>query len=314
MTTTAASVRALTRPRRLVPGDRVAVIAPSGPIPPDRLDTGMDILRSWDLDVVMAPHVLERHRSGYLAGEDTARARDLQEAWLDPSVAAVICARGGYGAQRMVDLLDWAAMREVEPKAFVGFSDVTALHEAFAVRLGLATLHGPMTAGLAFIKDSLTQEHLRRTLFEPQSVRLLSSPTARTLVPGRARGVTAGGCLTLLSSELGTRRARPSLSGAIVVIEDVGEEPYRLDRALTQLLRSDHFRGVSGFALGSWEGCGAVGQIRALMLDRLAPLGVPIIEELGFGHCDSSLTVPLGVPALLDADTATLTFDVPALV
>ncbi|GGO95016.1 S66 peptidase family protein [Wenjunlia tyrosinilytica] len=303
----------LVRPARLRGGDRVVIVAPSGPIPRERLDAGVDILRAWDLDVEVGEHVLDTHSSGYLAGGDADRARDLQRAWLDPGVAAVICARGGYGAQRMVDLLDWDAMRAAGPKVFVGFSDVTALHEAFAVRLGLATLHGPMAAGVAFVKDGPTQEHLRRTLFEPENARVLTSPAAAPLVPGTAHGVTAGGCLSLIAAEAGTPHARRSLRGAIWVIEDVAEEAYRLDRCLTQLLRSGLLDGVAAVALGSWQDCSPEDEVRRLMLDRLGPLGVPVLWELGFGHCPSHITVPLGVPALLDAGNGTLTLDVPAL-
>src|SRR5690606_2401815 len=133
----------LTRPRRLRAGDRVVVVSPSGPVPKESLETGCAILREWGLDVVVAPHALDRHPSfDYLAGSDQDRARDLQEAWCDPSVSGVICARGGYGAQRMIELIDWAAMRAAGPKVLVGFSDITALHGAFATPLGLAAVHG----------------------------------------------------------------------------------------------------------------------------------------------------------------------------
>ncbi|WP_030900444.1 S66 peptidase family protein [Streptomyces sp. NRRL F-5126] len=304
----------LTRPRRLVPGDRVAVVAPSGPVPEDRLQAGLDILRGWDLDPVVAPHVLDRHpRFGYLAGEDADRARDLTAAWCDPDVAAVLCARGGYGAQRMVDLLDWDAMRAAGPKAFVGFSDITALHEAFATRLGVATLHGQMTSAAVFLKDAESQQHLRATLFEPESVQTLGLPTARALVPGRARGITLGGCVSLLAADLATPHARPSAAGGLLMIEDTGEEAYRLDRILTQLLRAGWLDGVAGIGLGSWQECGPYEEVRDVFLDRLGGLGVPVVEEMGFGHGDTALTVPFGVPAVLDAGTATLTLEVPAL-
>ncbi|WP_405499461.1 LD-carboxypeptidase [Streptomyces niveus] len=304
------------RPPRLRPGAKVAVVAPSGPVPADRLEAGLDLLRGWGLDPVVAPHVLDRHREfDYLAGTDEARARDLQDAWCDPTVAAVLCARGGYGVQRMVDLLDWDAVRAAAPKPFVGYSDITALHEAFAVRAGVATLHGPMVAALTFLKDPATQESLRATLFEPDTVRTVGQATARALVPGRAHGITLGGCVSLLAADLGTPHARPSAAGGLLLIEDIEEEPYRLDRILTQLLRSGWLDGVAGIVLGSWAGCGPYETVRALLLDRLGGLGVPIVEELGFGHGPTNLTVPLGVPAVLEAstDVATLTMDVPAL-
>jgi muramoyltetrapeptide carboxypeptidase len=303
------------RPPRLRPGDRVALVAPSGPVPDERLDAGLDILRGWDLDPVVMPHTRETHPAlGYLAGADEARARDLTEAWCDPSVAAVICARGGYGVQRMADLADWTAMREAGPKVFVGYSDITALHEAFAVRLGVVTLHGPMAGATTFLKDARTQESLRATLFEPESVQTLHAlDGARTMVPGRARGTTLGGCVSLLAADLGTAHARPSARGGLLLIEDVGEEDYRLDRILTQLLRAGWFDGVTGVLLGSWAECGPYEQIRAVLTDRLGGLGVPVIEEFGFGHGPTNLTVPLGIPAVLDADARTLTLDLPAL-
>ncbi|MFB7368725.1 LD-carboxypeptidase [Streptomyces sp. NPDC056222] len=303
-----------TRPRRLRPGSRVAVVAPSGPIPEERLAAGLDLLRGWELEPVVAPHVLDTHRElGYLAGADENRARDLQEAWCDPTVSAVICARGGYGVQRMVDLIDWSAIRAAGPKVFVGYSDVTALHEAFAVRAGLATLHGPMVAAAAFLKDPRTQESLRSTLFEPESVRTLGLDTARAMIPGRAHGVTLGGCVSLLAADLATPHARPSARGGLLLLEDVGEEPYRLDRILTQLLRSGWLDGVAGIGLGSWEECGPYEEVRAVLADRLGGLGVPVVEEMGFGHSETALTFPLGVPGVLDAEAGTLTMDVPAL-
>ncbi|GAA2915519.1 MULTISPECIES: S66 peptidase family protein [Streptomyces] len=306
----------LLRPPRLAPGARVAVIAPSGPVPEERLQAGLDILRGWDLDPVVAPHVLGRHRAlDYLAGTDAERAADLRDAWCDPSVAAVLCARGGYGAQRMVDLLDWAAMRAAGPKVFAGFSDITVLHQAFATRLGLATLYGPGVAGVDFLKNARAQEQLRATLFEPESVRTLTAvpPGGSALVPGRARGVTLGGCLSLLASDLGTPHAHAAARGGLLLIEDIGESPYRLDRYLTQLLRTGWLDGVAGIVLGSWATCGPYEDLRAVFADRLGGLGVPVVEEFGFGHGEGALTMPLGLVAELDAGTGTLTFGEPAL-
>ncbi|MFC9300345.1 LD-carboxypeptidase [Streptomyces albidoflavus] len=309
------SLSPLTRPARLAPGARVAVVAPAGPVPEESLESGLDLLRGWGLDPVVAPHVLDRHPAfPYLAGEDADRAADLQNAWCDPSVDAVFCARGGYGCQRMTGLLDWEAMRAAHPKPFVGYSDITALHEQFAVRLGVATLHAPMAATAGFLKNEAAREHLRATLFDPESVRVLTSATGRVLVPGRARGVTLGGCVSLLAAELGVAHTRPSATGGLLLIEDIGEEAYRLDRILTQLQRARWLDGVRGVALGSWEECGPYEEVRAVLRDRLGPLGVPVAEEFGFGHGEGALTMPFGLPAELDADAGTLTLDVPALV
>ncbi|MFJ2768802.1 LD-carboxypeptidase [Streptomyces sp. NPDC087300] len=313
-------MRPLVRPARLTPGARVAVVAPSGPVPDDGLQTGLDILRGWDLDPFVLPHVLDRHPEfDYLAGADAARARDLERAWCDPSVSAVFCAKGGYGSQRMVELVDWAAMRAAlrshGPKVFLGYSDITPLHEAFANRLGVATLHGPMTAVLDFLKNARAQEHLRTTLFAPEEAQVIRavSEASRALVGGRARGVTLGGCVSLLAAELGTPHARASARGGLLCIEDIGEEAYSVDRILTQLLRARWLEGVAGVVLGSWQECEPADQVRALLADRLGGLGVPVLTEFGFGHCEGALTIPFGVPGELDADAGTLTLDVPAL-
>ncbi|MGW1180005.1 S66 peptidase family protein [Streptomyces drozdowiczii] len=308
----------LTRPARLRPGARVAVVSPSGPVPADRLEPGLDLLRGWGLDPVAMPHARDVHRElDYLAGADEARARDFQDAWCDPSVDAVVCARGGYGAHRMVDLVDWAAVRAAGPKVFVGYSDITVLHEALALRAGFATLHGPMVGAETFLKDPRTQESLRAALFEPETQLALGLEEARALVPGRARGITYGGCVSLLAADLGTPHGRASARGGLLVIEDTTEDPYSLDRILTQLLRAGALDGVAGVACGSWAGCGPYEKVRAVLADRLGGLGVPVVEELGFGHGPTGLTIPLGVPAVLDAPAdggpATLTVEVPAL-
>ncbi|MGF1338659.1 S66 peptidase family protein [Streptomyces flavovirens] len=318
MTGTAPVLAPLRRPARLRPGARVAVVAPSGPVPADRLEAGLDLLRGWDLEPVVASHALDRHPVlGYLAGTDEDRARDLQEAWCDPTVDAVLCARGGYGAHRMVDLLDWPAIRAAGPKAFVGYSDITVLHEAFALRAGFSTLHGPMIATEVFLEDAATQDALRSTLFEPESVRTLGLDTAAALVPGRARGVTYGGCVSLLAADAGTPGARAPARGGLLVIEDIAEDPYRLDGILTRLLRAGTLDGTTGIACGSWRDCGPYEEVRAVLADRLGGLGIPVVEELGFGHGPTALTVPLGVPAVLDAPgdggRCTLTAEVPAL-
>jgi len=309
----AGSLSALRRPPRLVPGDRVAVVAPSGPVEPERLDAGLAVLRGWGLEPVVFPHARDVGALPYLAGDDAERARDVEEAWCDASIAAVLCARGGFGAQRLVGLLDWERMARARAKAFVGFSDATALHEAIAARLGLATLYGPMVAARVFVTDPETQEHLRATLFEPESVQSLSPSTARTIVGGRSAGVTVGGCLTLLATDLGTPAARSTASGGVLLLEDVAVEPYELDRCLTQLARAGLLDGVAGVVLGSFEGYEPYDDLRAVLVERLGPLGVPVMEEVGFGHSPSALTAPLGVPCVLDADDCSLAFDVPAL-
>jgi muramoyltetrapeptide carboxypeptidase len=319
------------RPPRLRPGSRVAVVAPSGRGDPDALAEGCRILASWDLDVRLGPHALTGHPSlSYLAGTDADRAADLQQAWLDPSIDAVLCARGGYGAQRIVDLLDWPAMAAVPPKIFTGFSDVTALHEAFALRLGVPTLHSPNICGTGFTAFPDAQQSLHQALFAPDTpaARTLTSDPSAWLAPGRATGTTAGGNLTMLAANLGTpdgrdphpsaptphssaptpHHPRSGFGGCILLLEDVNEECYRVDRMLTQLLRSGALDGVAGIALGTWTGCLPAEGVRPVLADRLAGLGIPVAWGFGFGHTSPQPTIPLGVAAELDSATGTLTF------
>ncbi|SFS69677.1 S66 peptidase family protein [Saccharopolyspora flava] len=308
------STRELTRPPRLHPGDVVAVVAPAGPVPTELLETGLALLRDWGLEVRVGKHVLDRHsRLDYLAGADADRATDLQRAWCDPEVKAVFCARGGYGCLRMIDHLDFGELATATPKILVGSSDVTALHEVFAAELGLATIFGPMIATKAFVHDDKARDHLRRTLFAPEGVTILTGRHAATMVPGRALGVTYGGNLSLLAGSLGAGLAARPPERGIALLEDVTEEPYRLDRFLIQLIRAGFFRGATGIALGSWTDCGPMDEVRAMLEDLLGDLGVPILWELGFGHCEAQRTVPLGVAAELDADAQRLSILQPAL-
>ncbi len=304
--------RSLIRAERLHAGDTVAVVSPSGPVPADRLDRGLAVLTGWGLDVRLMAHVRDTHPElPYLAATDAQRTDDLVTAWTDPGVQAVLCARGGYGAHRMLDLVDWAAMAAAGPKVFVGFSDATALHQAFATRLGLSTLHGPVVTSLGDGSDEASREHLRAMLFAPEeSLPLVAG--AGTLVPGRATGVLAGGNVALLAAALGTPDGVPP-ADAVAVLEDVAEPLYKLDRLLTQLLRAGWFDRVRGVVLGDFTDCGPPAEVRALMLDRLGGLGIPVVEGAPVGHEPGNLAFPLGVPATLDADAGTLTLREPAL-
>ncbi|HWD06766.1 MAG TPA: LD-carboxypeptidase [Amycolatopsis sp.] len=297
------------KPPRLVAGDTVALVAPSGPVEPDLLAAALPRLRAWGVKVRVGEAVRSSH--GYLSAPDEVRAAEFTEAWLDPEVTCVLAARGGYGAQRMLDLVDWAALRSAGPKVLAGSSDVTALHRALATHLSLDTLFSPMPASALF--DEPAAEHLRRTLFEPERTRVLTARAADVLVPGHASGVLVGGNLSLLAAGVGTPE-QGSAAGGIVLLEDVTESAYRIDRMLTQLVRAGWFSEVRAVVLGSWAGCGDPAQLRALLLDRLAPLGVPVLGDFGFGHVASSPTLPLGAAACLDTERATLTLDSPALV
>lgn len=293
---------ALVRPPLLRPGAVVVVVEPSSPVPVGRLDAGLAVLRGWGLEVVEAPHL--RHTDPdlpYLAGADADRAGDLQEAWLDPDVAAVLCGRGGYGVPRLLDLLDWSAMGRARPKPVLGFSDITPLLHGIGARLGVATVHGPVVTGIGD-GDEASREHLRRLLLGTSVGEARTEPFAEgltTLVPGRAEGPLVGGNLALLAASVGTPDLLPA-DGAIAVLEDVDETPFRLDRLVTQLLRSGWFEGVRGVVLGGFTGCGDPDQVRVTMAERLRALGVPVVADAPIGHDQPNLAWWMGGRAVLE--------------
>jgi muramoyltetrapeptide carboxypeptidase len=288
-------------PPSLHAGDRIAVVSPSGPADPARLERGCAVLRGLGLEVVVGKHALDRFPHGltYLAGADADRAADLQEAWCDPRISAVFCARGGYGAARILDHLDWAALGRATPKLLHGSSDITALHAAFGRRLGVPTSFGPMLGLTVADAEPEGLDHLRHALFGE------AAPVHGThaLRGGRARGVLTGGTLTLLTSLLGTAHAPEPAAGRIAFLEDVGEQPYRVDRMLTQLLQAGWFEGVAGIVLGTWIDCG---DLTAVFADRLTPIGAPILAGVPVGHGPRQLTIRLGAEAVLDADALVL--------
>lgn len=292
----------------LRPGDAVAVVSPSGPARRDLVEAGAALLRSWGLRPQVAPHAYARR--GYLAGADSQRTADLNAALADPRVRAVICTRGGYGAQRIADALDTDAVRR-DPKPVVGFSDVTALQLALWRRARLACLHGPGAAWRGGRTGAASAESLREALMTTGPAVLKrdeSTVTAPVTVPGVASGRLLGGNLCLLATSLGTGDV-PEMSGAILLLEDVDEPPYKADRMLTQLRRAGVLSGLAGVALGQFTRCGddASSGIPEVLAERLTDLGVPVLGGLPVGHGTEPLTVPVGVPATLDASAGTLT-------
>ena len=289
---------------RIRPGDRVALVAPAGPAPAELLATAVELVESWGLEPIAYPSATAVHaRADYLSGDDRVRAADVQQAWCDPDIAGIFCIRGGYGAVRILDLLDRDAMADAEPKPLYGSSDITALHEWMREQLGVPTWFTPMLSTHVMADDEVARDALRTAVLDPEAVREWTSPRAVSLVEGQAEGTLIGGNLSLLSTTTGARN-RPPLdhTGCIALLEDYTESTYRIDGYLHTLLRSGWFDGVTGIALGSWAMCSPVEEIHALCLELLAPLGIPMIGEVGFGHGPGAHSIPLGVPGVLRAD------------
>lgn len=247
-------------------------------------------------------------REGYLAGSDLRRLEELRAAIIDPSVRAIVAARGGYGAQRLLDGLDPELVRS-HPKILVGFSDITALHALWA-RAGVRSIHGAMVAALGRGDEALL-ERWRGLLYGA-----VSEPVGdlRAIVGGRAEGVLVGGNLAILAALCGTPYA-PPLDGAILFLEDIGERPYRVDRMLTTLHHAGWLARVAGVALGAFTesppGSDGV-EVSEVLVERLGALQVPVVMGVPAGHIDDNLELPFGSRVALDADAGMLTFLEPA--
>ncbi|MBG6104359.1 muramoyltetrapeptide carboxypeptidase [Micromonospora vinacea] len=306
----AGAKRALRAPA-LAPGDRVRVVSPGGTPNPTNMARGIEILRSWGLEVELGAHVFATY--GYLAGTDAQRLADLNAALTDPGIRAVFAARGGYGTQRIVDQIDVSGLRR-DPRVVVGFSDITSIHGKLWRDTGLVTFYGPMVNWNDARTGPESAEALRRAVMTTAPVTIVRDPAetaAPVLVPGTASGPLLGGTLTMISTSLGAGDA-PRFDDAILFFEDVDEAPYSIDRMLTELRRVGVLARVAGVAIGQiTNSVGGAGEwdAAAVLKDRLYDLGVPVLAGLRLGHGNGQLTVPLGARATIDAEAGTLTVE-----
>lgn len=302
----------LRKPRRIGPGALVGVAALSGPVREPDLRAGVARLEASGYRVRLASNVLDREPLLGLAGNDDARLAGYLALVEDSEVDAILFARGGYGLTRLLGRLPEALLRETA-KLHCGFSDVTALSAFLRQRCGLVSIHGPMVAAdLATPLDPLTAAWFP-ALLEGRAPLRLEVPSADVLVPGRAEGPLVGGCLSLLAALAGTPW-QFDYDGALLFIEEVGEEAYRVDRMLGTLLSSGRLDGLAGIMAGSmtrvtFGGVEDPERVRSLLLERFAPLGVPVATGLPFGHAVPNVPLPVGARASWDGGTRTLVLE-----
>lgn len=306
----------MVKPRALKPGDTVGLIAPSS-----------YVFELWDLEAIaprLAALELEckfgrnvRARRGYLAGTEDERLADLHAMFADPRVAGVVCLGGGYGTERLLDRIDYGLIRR-NPKIFIGYSDITGLHLAFGKLARLVTFHGPVALSAL---PEWTLASLKKALFSSEPIGAIDNPPEpdslspefprHTVSPGRARGQTVGGNLTLISTTMGTPYEIDA-KGKILLLEDTGEAPYRIDRMLVQLRLAGKFADAAGIVWGTCTDCAPSRSsfeinlsMSELLDDLLGNLGKPVLAGLVFGHTKEKATIPLGVEAELDATAKT---------
>lgn len=304
--------RPLRRPGRIAPGALVGVAALSGPVRTEDLQAGVTALESFGYRVRLAPNVLSREPVLGLAGDDDARLAGYLALVGDPAVEAILFARGGYGVTRLLGRLPEGLLRETA-KLHCGFSDLTALSAFLRERCGLSSIHGPMVAvDLATPLDPLTAAWFP-ALLEGRAPLRLEVRSADVLVPGRAEGPLVGGNLSILAALAGTPWEY-DYDGAVLFFEEVGEEAYRVDRMLGTLLSSGRLDGLAGIITGSmtrvtFGGVEDPDRVRTLLLDRLAPLGVPVAAGLPFGHAAPNVPLPVGARASWDGATRMLVLE-----
>jgi muramoyltetrapeptide carboxypeptidase len=304
------------KPAVLKPGDTIGIIATSGPVNLEALERGINTFEEWGLRVKVHPGVPERR--GYLAGSDAGRASALNEFFADPEVRAIVCARGGYGAPRILNLVDFEVIRR-NPKIFCGFSDITALHLALARKVDLVTFHSPM--GEVHREEGMLPFNagwLRKALTESVPLGEITSPPdgprVRTLVGGRVTAPIVGGNLSLIAALMGTPY-EVDTRGKILLLEDIDEAPYRMDRMLMQLHLAGKLQEATGFLFGESVDCEGPKDgkpsltLVEILEDLLVPLHKPLVYGFPCGHGDFRATVPFGVRATLDADRGTLTIE-----
>ena len=299
------------KPQRLAPGDTIAVISPASPsLTLTYMERGIEAFQQMGYRVITEQHVHDRRL--LFAGDENARVSDIHAAFRDPSVRAIICTRGGCGTSQVLPHIDYSIIAD-NPKILVGYSDITALQTAIFNATGLITFYGPMMA--SDFGKSLGHYKVRnffKILTETQQTTELKNPSSKkmlTLYPGKAEGQLAGGCLSVVAASLGTRYELDT-KGKILFFEDIDEQPHRVDRYLTQLIQAEKLQQARGIIFGPFPKCEYLTKdnyfkfgvtLLDLIKERIAPLGIPAIYGLQFGHVTNKLTIPFGGNATLDA-------------
>jgi muramoyltetrapeptide carboxypeptidase len=293
------------KPRALRPGDRLAVVAPASGFRREDFDAGVAELKRLGFEPVFDDTVFER--STFVAGRPEIRAGALRAAWRDPSISGIIGVRGGYGSAQILPLLDPAEMRAA-CKAFVGFSDLTALLTFFTLTCGIVAFHGPMLEGrLAVGEAAYDRDSFEKALCRPEPMGALTAPGLDVVRPGEGAGVLLGGTLTQLVASLGTPYAFNPPQPHVLFLDEVGERPYRLDRMITQMRQSGLLARASAIVVGELPGCDEpAGQptARGAIADALADFPGPVLIGFPSGHTvGPTVTLPFGVAARVVADS-----------
>jgi len=299
------------KPRALRPGDSVAIIAPASCFRRDDFNAGCDALRSLGYLPVYDASIFDREL--YFAGSGERRVRELERAFEDEAVKAIVCARGGYGSNYLLEKVDISKIA-ANPKIFVGYSDLTSLMTYFYDRIGLVTFHGPMVAKDFAKSDGVDISSWRAALEQQSTFNPAANATLKPLAAGKAEGILYGGCLSMLAESLGTPyEIHPS--GTILFIEDVATKPYQIDRMLMHLKLAGKLKQVRGLVFGemldSMPSAAEGYSLEEVIMRVVADLDVPVAYGLHSGHVlRQNITLPMGVNASLSVDTSTVKLEI----
>ena len=303
--------------KRLKKGDTIGLIAPGYAVKPNILKEIKKTLKDMGFVPFHTDRIHGNH--GYFSDTDEERAADLNEMFANTKVDAILCARGGYGCTRIMQMIDYENIK-LNPKLLIGFSDITALLNGIQKETGLITFHGPVGSTL---DDDYSKQEFSNTLIHPKYPQVITNVTLEdkemmndveyeryTITPGQSTGKLVGGSLTLVNALIGTPH-EIDFTDAIVCLEDVEEAPYRIDRMLTQLLEGPSFKKAKGIVFGVCTGCNSSSNsksftLKEVIMDRIAPLNIPAAYGMSFGHVPNNFTFPIGVNANWDADKMTL--------
>ena len=297
------------RPKRLQKGDTIGIVSPSSPPGREELEKSLDFLDELGLKWKFGKHAKNIH--GYLAGTDEERLEDIETMFKDPEVKGIICSSGGYGAGRIVSQIGFSIVKE-NPKIFWGFSDITFLHTAIGMSANLVTFHGPML-GPNIGKDTFEalSKKMFQQLFEPLELHYTEDISPLEVInKGVGQGELTGGNLSLLARTIGTEFEIDTV-GKLLLIEDIREEPARIDGLLNQLQMAGKLKDLAGVVVGDFADV-ETKKKWTFTLDEVLdhyfkPLKVPVVKGFKIGHCEPHFAVPLGVEAKLDANEKTLT-------
>ncbi len=303
-------------PRRIKSGDTLGLIAPGSYITGAQLNDSIKSLNELGFNVVYTNNILSKN--GYFAGSDKQRASDLNQMFYRDDVAGIVCARGGYGSTRILPLLNFNVIR-TNPKVFMGYSDVTSLLCGIYQETGLVCYHGPV--GISTYNE-FTTDYFRKTLIDPEDNLVLKNPAPEsaddeyqplTIKDGVARGELTGGNLSVVVSLIGTPYDIDTRN-KIIFLEEMEEDPYRIDRMLTQMRMAGKFENAAGIALGVFKDCKPSEKssfdssftLIEVLKNRLEDLNIPVVYGMSFGHVKNKFILPVGIKAELDASKQTI--------